>query len=262
MNELVLPNLIISVVIFGGQVGHAVLDGLLPGYLESWQPQTGALHEAFGDITVILGLLSQLDQCEAIIAHSKGDLHAKSFFSAIAEQFGEAVYGHRMGLRNADNDLRLDQVSEQVHDLSQVFTGVFYDIIADIFEVRQDSTKFDDAHVLWEVGQHMCDLFLASLLKGPQVNATFADIANQMIRLEKSKENQMLIRHQFTTRRILGPNAIEAAKKPSETINPSLWQSCHCALSTKEHLDMVKSAIQKKMLQQQGWLSRGRGNGK
>lgn len=167
-----------------------------------------------------------------------------------------------MGLRNADNDLRMDQVSEQVHDLSQVFTGAFYDIVADLFELRQDPSKFDDAHVLWEMGQHMCDLFLGALLKGPQVNATFADIANQMLRLERNKEYQLLIRHQFTTRRILGPNAVEAAKKPSEMVTPSLWQSCHCALSTKEHLDMVKSAIQKKRLQQQGWLSRGRAGGK
>lgn len=85
-----------SYVVVVHSVGHAVLDGILPGYLESWQLQTAALVEAFGDITVILGLVAQLDQCEAFISHSKGDLHAKKFFSSVSEQFSDKVYDHRM----------------------------------------------------------------------------------------------------------------------------------------------------------------------
>lgn len=85
-----------SYVVVAHSVGHAILDGILPGYLESWQLQTAALVEAFGDITVILGTIAQLDNCEAFISHSKGDLHAKKFFSSVAEQFSDHVYGHRM----------------------------------------------------------------------------------------------------------------------------------------------------------------------
>lgn len=85
-----------SYVVVTSSVGHAILDGILPGYLESWQPQTAALVESFGDITVILGLIAQLDQCESFIAHSKGDLHAKKFFSAVVEQFSDKVYDHRL----------------------------------------------------------------------------------------------------------------------------------------------------------------------
>jgi hypothetical protein len=200
-----------------------------------------------------LSLLGQLDQCEAVIAHSKADLHAKSFFPAVAEQFGEALYGHRLGLRNADNDLRLDQVSEQVHDVSQVFTGAFYDILADIFDAKRDPTRYDDAHVLWQVGQYMSDLLLGALLKGPPQNATYADIAQLMIKMEKNKKFQAIIRNQFTVRRVLGSNALKPSKKPTATTKANLWQSCHCSLSTKEHLQMVQNAID----QQQGCLPCG-----
>ena len=59
------------------EAGHAILDALQPGYLSSWHPQTGGLHESFGDLTAIFTMLAQMDQCEAIIAESKADLHAR-----------------------------------------------------------------------------------------------------------------------------------------------------------------------------------------
>ena len=50
------------------EAGHAVLDGIKPGLLSSWHPQSGGLHESFGDLLSIFTMLSQLDQCESIIA--------------------------------------------------------------------------------------------------------------------------------------------------------------------------------------------------
>ncbi len=48
------------------ETGHAILDGLKPGWLDhpSNQPQTGGLHEWFGDLCAIFLTLSQLDQVE------------------------------------------------------------------------------------------------------------------------------------------------------------------------------------------------------
>ena len=50
----------------------------------------------------------------------------------MAEEFGLAL-GRPNGLRNADNDLKLSQVSTEVHAISQVFTGGVFDVLADIF---------------------------------------------------------------------------------------------------------------------------------
>jgi hypothetical protein len=71
------------------ETGHAVLDGLKPQWLQADNPpQTGGLHESFGDLTAIFLALSQLDQCEAVIAQTKARLHDKTFLADIAEQFG------------------------------------------------------------------------------------------------------------------------------------------------------------------------------
>src|SRR3989441_12365694 len=86
--------------------------------------------------TAIFLALSQLDQVEAVIAQTKANLHNKTFLADLAEEFGLAL-GQPMGLRNADNDLKLGQVGNEVHALSQVFTGAMYDIVADIFSFER-----------------------------------------------------------------------------------------------------------------------------
>ena len=61
--------------IMSHEAGHAILDSLKPHYITSKNPQCGALHESFGDLTAIFALLESLDMCEAIIAYSKvGDM--------------------------------------------------------------------------------------------------------------------------------------------------------------------------------------------
>ncbi|UUZ50349.1 hypothetical protein LP420_10835 [Massilia sp. B-10] len=134
------------------ETAHAVLDGLKPAWLLADNPpQTGALHEAFGDLTAIFLTLSQLDQCEAIVAQTRARLHDKTFLADIAEQFGLAL-GRSNGLRNADNDITLAQAGAEVHAISQVFTGAIYDILADLFALERDPARRDDALVLHQVG--------------------------------------------------------------------------------------------------------------
>lgn len=222
------------------EVGHAVLDALRPGYWASWHPQTGGLHESFGDITAILTMLAQMDQCEAIIAESKGDLHAKSFFPALAEQFGNAL-GRTMGLRNADNDLTLAEVSNEVHDISKVFTGAFYDILADIYSDYHKPDQYDQAETLFRIGKHMTSLVILALLKGPEKNATYADIANLMIEIEPVNEWKVFIQQQFTKRGVLGAPTSMTAIQPRE-LN---WQACCGTLRHEHHIKTVEAAVKK-----------------
>src|SRR5882672_6885738 len=155
--------------------------GLKPNWIMSGNaPQTGALHESFGDLTAIFLALSQFDQVEAIIAQTRGNLHDKTFLSDLAEDFGLAL-GRPNGLRNADNDLKLSQVSTEVHALSQVFTGGIYDVLADIFAFERKPAKTDDAVALYAVGQYLCGLLLRAIIAAPNNNATFADVVNEML---------------------------------------------------------------------------------
>ena len=138
--------------------------------------QTGGLHESFGDITSILTILSQLDLVEYIVAQTKSDLHRRNILAALAEEFGNA-FGMPEGLRNADNDLKLSQVSNEVHDISKVFTGAVYDILADIFTANRNPRLRDDAITLYETGQYMAGLIIRAIEKAPANNAIYVDVA-------------------------------------------------------------------------------------
>ncbi len=223
------------------ETGHAILDGLKPQYLTSWHPQTGGLHESFGDLIAIFTMLAQMDQCEAIIAESKADLHVKTFFSAVAEQFGEALFGRTTGLRNADNDLKLSEVTDEVHEISQVFTGAIYDIIADIFEDHHKPDLYDPAESLFRVGSHMTSLVISGILKGPDQNATYRDIAKNMIDLETEIKWQEIIKNQFTRREIFGPSPGITADRPQ----PLNWEKCCGTLRHKKRTQLVDKEIEK-----------------
>jgi hypothetical protein len=191
------------------ETGHAILDGLKPGWLAVGNPpQTGGLHEAFGDLSAIFLAIAQLDQAEAVIALSKANLHEKNFLAAMAEQFGAAL-GRPTGLRNADNDLKLSEVGNQVHAISQVFTGGIYDVMADIFAFewqRQRGSK-DPAHVLLEVGRNLCTLLVDAIIAAPASGATYADVVNQMLTISNGQGDppiyRTFLRNRFTLREVV-----------------------------------------------------------
>jgi hypothetical protein len=196
-----------SLDIVSHETGHAILDGLKPQWILGGQsPQTGGLHESFGDLTAVCLALSQLDQVEAVIAQTKANLHDKTFLSDLAEQFG-LVLGRPNGLRNADNDFKLSQVGNEVHAISQVFTGAIYDILADIFARERNPARRDDATVLYEVGQYVYSLVLRAIIQAPNAGATFADVANKMLQIAaadgKPVAYRNFIRNRFTVREVV-----------------------------------------------------------
>jgi hypothetical protein len=197
------------------ECGHAILDALKPSWiLNTAPPQTGALHEAFGDLTAVFLALSQLDQVEAVIAQTKANLHDKTFLSDVAEEFGLAL-GQTFGLRNADNDLTLSQVGTQVHSLSRVFTGAIYDVLSDIFVFERRPAITDDAVTLHRTAQYLQSLLLRGIQQSPAANATFADVANRMLNITvadtatgritaaQATAYRNFIRNRFTVRQVV-----------------------------------------------------------
>lgn len=197
-----------SLDIVAHETGHAVLDGLKPGWLSAGNPpQTGGLHEAFGDITAIFLALAEPDQAEALVALTKANLHDKSFLPELAEQFGKAL-GMPAGLRNADNDLKLSQVGNEVHAISQVFTGAVYDVLADVFTFetsRQRRTK-DPTIVLIETASALCKLVFDAIVASPATGTRYVDVANKMLQVSADRGDPAIyrtfIRNRFAVREI------------------------------------------------------------
>ncbi|WP_090941618.1 hypothetical protein [Nonomuraea jiangxiensis] len=198
-----------SLDIVAHETGHAVLDGLKPGWLGADNPpQTGGLHESFGDLTAIFLALSEPDQAEALVALTKANLHAKSFLSCLAEQFGASL-GLPFGLRNADNDLKLSEVGNEVHAISQVFTGGIYDVLADIYaheSIKQGMVK-SPTMILMEVADRLCKLLFKAIVKAPDTGATYTDVVNQMLQVSAAQQDpniyRTFIRNRFAVREVV-----------------------------------------------------------
>lgn len=188
--------------IISHETGHAVLDCLKPGWEQSNNPYTHALHESFGDITAIFAILDDLEMCESVVAHCKGDLHEHSFFAEIGEEFGTGL-GLKFGLRNADTDRNVDQVTSEPHDLSEVFTSAIYDILSDKYTYQLKNDDDDPAMILNKVGNDLCKSFIAAILASPDTDATFYDVAKCLMRSEYHTATWKIMNDNFTKRKIL-----------------------------------------------------------
>lgn len=219
------------------EVGHAILDGIRPGYWSSWQAETGALHESFADLTAIFFALSKHDMCRTIIFLSRGELDDKAYFWITnGGQSNNSEREYSKAFAAAEHDLTMYDVVAEVHDISLVFTGAMYDILTSTFKYMRNSQLQDDAETLHKVGQRLMDLLLQAILNGPPQNATFKDVADRMISFEKNQRIKQIIRSQFEKRYILGKGRIIPPKRPVAEIR---WGNCQCCLSRDEHLAAI-----------------------
>jgi hypothetical protein len=224
-----------SLDIVAHETGHAVLDSLKPEWLSWSSPaQTGGLHESFGDLTSIFLILSQMDLVDYIVAETKADLHQKNIVATLAEEFGLAL-NTTNGLRNADNDLKLSQVTDEVHDISQVFTGGVFDTLADLFTSRRDPRVRDSAEVLYQTGKYIAGLVLRAIVQSPDTNATFADVANAMIKIAKADGEEdcaKFVQKHFEFREVLGAKAFAG---PIDLSHFGMYASRRCSCGTMQH---------------------------
>jgi hypothetical protein len=131
-------------------------------------------------------ILNQDDLAENLLVSTKGDLHRPNFAAFLAEQFGEAL--GLPSLRNADNDFILDQVDQEVHAVSEVFTGAVYDSFVKGFN---DASKvMRGQHRLTQVLQDTADyyrrLLLHAIINDTSGAPSFGNIASNMMVLADS----------------------------------------------------------------------------
>ena len=131
------------------EVGHAVLDALRPNFLGGSGPETGAFHEAFGDVLAMLMNLGNDTAVEKLVAQTGGDLSSKrNIVSDMGEGFGNAI-GLSGGIRNSFNTFTYKdpatlpergdetQLGHEVHDFSRLWSGAFYDVLDGISDANR-----------------------------------------------------------------------------------------------------------------------------
>ncbi len=139
------------------ETGHALLDALRPDLFNVQSYEIWGFHESFGDIHAILNSLQYDLMIDTMLAQTKGDLRQSSVVTELAEEMGQAIYdltggkgGYSAGcLRNAFNSFTYvepetlprdgmdNQLTNEPHSYSRVFTGTWYDLLVEIYEMNR-----------------------------------------------------------------------------------------------------------------------------
>lgn len=167
------------------EVGHAILDAVRPNYFgRTGGPETGAFHEAFGDVLAFLMTLDNDAAVEQLAEVTGGDLKSqRNFLSDMGEDFGRALGRGTGGIRNSFNEFtykdpatlpeRGDEngLGSEVHDFSRLWSGAFYDVLDGLADsYREEGMSAKDA--LKAAGSEGFRLLVAQMEFSPSGSTT------------------------------------------------------------------------------------------
>ncbi|MFN8613935.1 MAG: hypothetical protein U0931_40760 [Vulcanimicrobiota bacterium] len=233
--------------VVGHECGHALLDAVRPGYFSTWSTDPGAFHESFGDVVALLGSLRDERTLTKVLEQTGGDLSKANSAAELGEELGTAintVVGHDVTggnfTRNAINQFTWqdpntlpesgppDQLHNEVHDFSRLWTGAFYDIFTGI--VNQNMARGQDARSAILSATDAGFKMYADLMRpgyAPEGEFTYRDMAAALIKSENEQNGGQysgLIGQVMSARKILpegagllAPQVLEAGTRSLAT---------------------------------------------
>ncbi len=180
------------------ETAHALIDGIDPDLYDALDPQSLALHEGIADLTAMLLAFDSGPLRIAILKETDGKIDESNAFSSIAEQFGRAMDPTRRAgyLRNLKNDAAIDPDHEEIepHALSEVISGVLYELVVEMHEHFKDEyaprfggDRFKASGLALFVA---AKLFQRIVLRGldylPPGEVTFADFGRAIIAADEA----------------------------------------------------------------------------
>lgn len=223
------------------ECGHAILDAHHPDYWSSLHPETGAFHEAFGDITALLTTLQFPTVRERLLKETGGDLRLSSNVTRLAEQLGKALYvafgkdvSGASSLRDLVNTFRYQEswklpgtatatrLSSESHSFSRVFSGAVYQVFVGIYESkRKADAKLSADDALIQAREETGKLMATALVLAPPGDAVFRVIASSMFKAEQQLFAGAyfdLLKKVFSNRRILLVKDADMFKPHTKTV--------------------------------------------
>jgi hypothetical protein len=234
------------------EVGHGLLDATRPELWDAAFLEAGAFHEAFGDCMAVLTALNDRDTRIKLLAVT-ATLKKANFVEATAENLSDAIRrlapNHNAAEpRHAFNTFQF-QIPEtlpatggpgalinEVHSFGVIFSGCFYDLIAQIFagqSSRTEATLLTSARTAGSllVAGARTALIAPRLFQAVGRAMTLADDERNASR------NRDAIRLAFQQHNVmLGSNALLAPTAVLEGGPPSLGRAASLKPSTRRDL--------------------------
>lgn len=207
------------------EFGHAFLDAIRPDFWSTQSLEVWAFHEAFGDMTAILGIMQYDLVLDRAIAETGGDLGKSNIISRLAEEMGATIYrlvppgSGRLAnaLREAANnfvyvepeklpaDSPDDQLSNECHNFSRVWTGCWYEIMVRMYE-QNVAQGMERKAALVKARDRAAEYMLHGVVHGANHVRTFDGVARQMLHCDRGcygEEYQKVMMDVFTRRNML-----------------------------------------------------------
>lgn len=182
------------------EVGHAILDAIRPGYLEGVGTETGAFHEAFGDMLSQVMTLSNDQAISKIVSETggTGDLSSKrNSLSDVGEDFGNVLGLGNGGIRTTLNTFKYadpatlpehgdeNQLGSEVHDFARLYAGAFYDVLDGISDANR-AAGMSPEQALKSAGEEAWNLIVGQAENAPNGSeATYKELAAGLIDADK-----------------------------------------------------------------------------
>lgn len=221
------------------EFGHAFLDILRPDWWDVQAVEIWAFHESFGDITAILSSLQKDELVEIAIKETDGDLMKSNILTRLAIEMGQGLYNLTNGengespnfLRDASqkfnyiepeklpSDGRDDELINECHNFSRIFTSAFWEIIVKIalFHSQEGTSLKESVKMSADI---LTQYLLTAVVNSPTTARLFDAIAVQMLcadQINKGKY-QTIINEVFKSRNILKPKIMMLNNIPIQQI--------------------------------------------
>jgi len=206
------------------EAGHAILDGLRPGYFSTWSPDPAAFHEAFGDVVAMLVTLQDDGAVAALAKQTGGDLSKPNFLADTGEELGAAI-NHSVGrnvtggdyVRTARNNFVWkdpstlpdtggpNELGSEAHSFARLWTGAFNDVLKGLTDANL-AAGMSPEQALRAAGDESLKMYGNLFKTAPRGDFTFRDMAQAMIRADQQHnngKNAALLTSVFQKRRIL-----------------------------------------------------------
>jgi len=192
------------------ELGHAILDAYRPDTWAAASLEVWAFHEAFGDLTAMINLMSHREMLLYAINQTGGDMRKPNVISNLAEDFGRAIFkltGPASGrnpayLRSAINDFKYvnpgtlpeeapdNKLAAECHSFSRIFTGAFYDILVMIYEDIRSKGNLGPVDSLAQARNWLWKYVLKAIQNAPMNVKFFESVAKTMLWADVTLNNK------------------------------------------------------------------------
>jgi hypothetical protein len=176
------------------EAGHAFLDALRPDFWTSFRFEVNAFHEAFGDCVAMLTALHDKLTRGLVAPIITARNPVESTAEELADAIKKAFPGHNAGApRRARNDFEWGpqgsipvdggpgELIYEEHSFGQVFSGCFYDTIANIFAGMASQSEAN----LLKAAQTAGKLLVKATLQAPQRAQYFREVGRVMVLVDE-----------------------------------------------------------------------------